>query len=422
MNEKAFVAVQAAPTRAAAFARLGAFVPRAGRAYACARNHDRGAGAHSSVSMLSPYVRHRLITEAEILAAVRAKHSDEAAEKFIQEVCWRTYWKGWLELRPAVWQHYQQDLQRLQKSVPKDGDLAARLAAAQTGATGVACMDAWAHELVATGYLHNHARMWFASIWIYTLKLPWQLGADFFMRHLLDGDPASNTLSWRWVCGLQTAGKTYLARASNIEDYTDGRFAPHGQLARDAPPLDDTFDMPKPERLTRAGHSVPGQKTVLVLTEDDLSPETWPVARADVAAVVGLRTSQAYPGVSEPVARFKNSALADAIARSQDWFGCPVIVMATTHDDIDAMIGGVAAKANAVSLTTMAPPVGPTASAVLPILGRAAKSGYATHALRRDWDELFWPYATHGFFKLKEKIPGILAKLDTERAPQLPLA
>jgi deoxyribodipyrimidine photo-lyase len=64
-------------------------------------------------------------------------------------------------------------------------------------------------ELVETGYLHNHARMWFASIWIFTLRLPWELGADFFLRHLLDGDAASNTLSWRWVAGLHTKGKHY---------------------------------------------------------------------------------------------------------------------------------------------------------------------------------------------------------------------
>jgi deoxyribodipyrimidine photo-lyase len=79
--------------------------------------------------------------------------------------------------------------------------------------------DDWAQELVATGYLHNHARMWFASIWIFTLRLPWELGADFFLRHLIDGDPASNTLSWRWVGGLHTPGKTYLATADNIAEH-----------------------------------------------------------------------------------------------------------------------------------------------------------------------------------------------------------
>ena len=66
-------------------------------------------------------------------------------------------------------------------------------------------------ELKETNYLHNHARMWFASIWIFTLDLPWQLGAEFFMKHLYDGDAASNTLGWRWVAGIQTQGKNYLA-------------------------------------------------------------------------------------------------------------------------------------------------------------------------------------------------------------------
>ena len=98
--------------------------------------------------------------------------------------------------------------------------------AAIDGETGIECFDAWSAELCETGYLHNHARMWFASIWIFTLKLPWRLGADFFYRHLLDGDAASNTLSWRWVAGLHTRGKPYAARADNIATYSGGRFTP----------------------------------------------------------------------------------------------------------------------------------------------------------------------------------------------------
>jgi deoxyribodipyrimidine photo-lyase len=407
-------------TRAAGLAKLSAFVPNAGRSYASARNHDTGPGHRHNVSMLSPYVRHRLITEHEIAVAVLAQHSPAAAEKFLQEVCWRTYWKGWLELRPAVWRYYLQDLDRLRKSVTKDGELAARLVAAQSGQTGLACMDAWARELTETGYLHNHTRMWFASIWIYTLKLPWQLGADFFMRHLLDGDPASNTLSWRWVCGLQTAGKTYLARASNIEDYTDGRFAPHGALATDAPPLVDTFEMPKPVRPAPGGRSVAGEPTLLVLTHEDLNPETWALARGDVVGVLALRTSTSYPGVSPAVESFQDRALADAVARAQDRFACPVVVLPASHDAIDAEIAALAAKVRAHSITTATIPVGPTADAVLPLLGRAARSGYATRMLRREWDELFWPHATAGFFKLKEKMPAVLAKLEDSRAPQLP--
>ena len=104
------------------------------------------------------------------------------------------------------------------------------------GQTGIECFDTWARELTTTGYLHNYARMWFASIWIFTLKLPWQLGPDFFLRHLLDGDTASNTLSWRWVAGLQTVGKTYLARAANISRYTGGRFKPTRHAIEGLPP------------------------------------------------------------------------------------------------------------------------------------------------------------------------------------------
>ena len=89
------------------------------------------------------------------------------------------------------------------------------------GRTELTFFNDWVDEIKKNGYLHNHVRMWFASIWIFTLNLPWQLGANFFMEHLLDGDPASNTLSWRWVAGIQTKGKNYLARKSNITKYSN---------------------------------------------------------------------------------------------------------------------------------------------------------------------------------------------------------
>ena len=219
------------PTRAAGLARLTRFTPSMGEAYAAGRNHDAGLGAHTAVSGLSPWLRHRLLSEEETIAAALAAHGPARAGKFVQEVLWRTYWKGWLEQRPSAWQDYRA---AVAEALPRAADEVAAVAA---GRTGIACMDAWARELVETGYLHNHARMWFASIWCFTLRLPWHLGVDLFLRHLLDADAASNTLSWRWVAGLQTRGKHYVARAENIARYTGGRFNPVGELDEAPTPL-----------------------------------------------------------------------------------------------------------------------------------------------------------------------------------------
>ena len=192
----------------AALARLARFVPHAGRDYASRRNLDLGPGRHSHVSTLSPYIRQRMVTEAEVLQAVLARHGPQAAAKFVQEVFWRSSWKGWLEMRPAVWTQHVAERQTAWNAVQTQAGLRRSWEDACQGRTGIDAFDHWAGELTQTGYLHDHARMGFASIWIFTLRLLWALGADFFLRHLLDGDPASNTLGWRWVAGLQTRGKT----------------------------------------------------------------------------------------------------------------------------------------------------------------------------------------------------------------------
>ena len=168
------------PTRAAGLQRLAAFVPLAGRDGAARRNHD--LPGHPHVSRLSPWLRHRLVSEAEVVTAVLSRHSPAAAEKFTQEVFWRSYWKGWLEQRPAVWTTYRRDLQAALNRLATEAGLRAGWEAACRGDTGIDAFDHWARELVATGWMHNHARMWFASIWIFTLRLPWELGADFFLR------------------------------------------------------------------------------------------------------------------------------------------------------------------------------------------------------------------------------------------------
>ncbi|MDX2233495.1 MAG: hypothetical protein NW200_03270 [Hyphomonadaceae bacterium] len=111
------------PTRAAGLARLAAFLPHAGRDYARDRNVDRGPGDRSNVSALSPWIRRRLLTEEEVIAAALGRHGLPAAEKFIQEVYWRSYWKGWLEMRPGVLARYEREVQSLQSTHAGDSAL-----------------------------------------------------------------------------------------------------------------------------------------------------------------------------------------------------------------------------------------------------------------------------------------------------------
>ena len=307
-------------TRQVGLQRLENFLPRAGRTYARTRNFDLGPMDRSNISCLSPWLRHRLILEQEVISAPLTRHSLHAAEKFMQEVFWRAYFKGWLEQHPGIWSSYRSELQRLLDLLPSDGQLSARYQTAIEARTGIECFDAWARELVETGYLHNHSRMWFASIWIFTLKLPWQLGADFFYRYLLDGDPASNTLSWRWVGGLHTKGKTYLARPSNVSRFTNGRFDPTGQLAAAALPL--AGDGPVAAAVLRSTDRLsPEIPYGLLITEEDCHPESLDL-NINPVGVIGLTaTSQrsALP-VGEGAATFACCAVEDAIARAEAGF------------------------------------------------------------------------------------------------------
>ncbi len=189
-------------TRAAGLDRLQAFLPRAGRTFAANRSYDIGISPRENVSCFSPWIRHHLILEEVILKAVLREHSPEAADKFIQKLCWRTYWKGWLEMRPQVWRNNRNEVNVSNARMMQDADLLHGWESATSGDSGIECYDHWVWELIKTGYLHNHARMLFASIWTFTLDLPWEFSADFFLRQLLDDDSTSNTLSWRWVAGL----------------------------------------------------------------------------------------------------------------------------------------------------------------------------------------------------------------------------
>ena len=194
------------------------YLPKTGSYYRDNRNYSYDSNnKRNTTSLLSPYIRYRLLSEEDIIKKTLSINSFGKTEKFIQEIYWRTYWKGWLEHRPDVYGDYLIQRNELLQNLSNESEYQKTTA----GETNLPFFNDWVNELKNNGYLHNHVRMWFASIWIFSLNLPWQLGANFFMEHLLDGDPASNTLSWRWVAGIQTKGKNYLAKKNNIAKYAN---------------------------------------------------------------------------------------------------------------------------------------------------------------------------------------------------------
>lgn len=396
------------PTRDMALERLKAFAPFSGGAYASSRNFDLGPDNRSNISMLSPWVRHRLISEEEILAQTLHHHSFRASEKFLQEVFWRAYFKGWLEQRPDVWRWYKQGVLHGINQLEKDGSLNQRYQTAIAGKTGIEAFDFWARELVETGYLHNHARMWFASIWIFTLKLPWELGADFFYRHLMDGDAASNTCSWRWVGGLHTKGKNYAASASNIERFTNGRFASDMELARNPMPLEEMGDAPIiPVPLSKA---MPDKPYVLFVTQEDCLPETLPLSHKPNAILGLLATQVRSPlGIGEKASAFSNGAVQDALNRAQAHFECDA-TLNDTHEWTQTL-KQFAGDHGVDTIVTAYAPVGPIAEKLEETREELSKDNIHLVQILRDYDAMTWPHATKGFFKLKKMMPKFLGKL-----------
>jgi deoxyribodipyrimidine photo-lyase len=384
-------------------ARLEEFLPDAGR-YAAERNYVRPG--HENISRLSPWVQKRLLLESEIVAVARARWSFPAVEKFVQEVYWRTYWKGWLEQRPAAWSRWVESVPRLRESLGLEQQ--AMLAAALAGKTGIAGFDAWAQELVATGYLHNHARMWFASIWIFTLKLPWELGAAFFYEHLLDGDVASNTLSWRWVAGLQTPGKTYVARADNIAFYTDGAHSPEASQLASSPFAIKEEPLPKVTAWTEDAAQLAALATYerigLWVHPEDLAAEQGELAGLNMQGVNAAWPTGicARAGWSEKVAAWTRASLNEGAKRAGEYFGAPVSSGETS--DLAVSMVEWAKQSNLQAVVAYRPFVGPWLAVALALEATLASAGIAMIWRRRAWDSEHFPHATRGYFPFWEKV------------------
>jgi len=381
--------------------------------YGHRRNYVLSGGGN--VTRLSPAVRARLVTERELVHAWLARHPFAAVEKLIQECCWRIYWKGWLELRPNVWARWRQ----WQNTDP---EMTVRIRALEEGRSGVAVMDAWARELVETGYLHNHARMWFASFWVHVCRLPWQAGAAFFYRHLLDGDAASNTLSWRWVAGLQTRGKAYLVRRTNMEKYAGEHVTtfPEG-LERlnddrvEAMEMDEDFALLEPGELPLLAGAWPSSEAWLVHGED-LSVEMVNCEAAPrVILLVPSRWNDAASDYfSKPVLQFESAALEDAERRLRAKF--PEATVELVSPDGETL--ACALRKNAVKQVAIVQPhVGWIGDAWPNWKQAISELGIEVMEWRRAADSAWFPHAKKGYFPFWQ---ALRERLKREGAAAIP--
>jgi hypothetical protein len=362
---------------------LNNFIQKDILSYSKNRNYDFGPERRSNVSVLSKYISHRVINEYDVIGSALSSYPLSKIEKYIQEVFWRIYWKGWLEHRPMVWSDYLSYTYSDNNNTDYNNAI--------EGTTGIACFDSWVAELKDKNYLHNHTRMWFASIWIFTLNLPWQLGANFFMRHLFDGDSASNTLSWRWVAGLQTVGKHYLATASNISKYTNNKFEPKN-LNEDASPLTDN----KIYNVQDINYTNTEQSSdSLIMFDNDLSLKDSEhlLGKYKYIYLIHLPNESRCIKLSDNVINFKYAVLkdfSDIYTKSEILNGGDIKKVIDANQNIDVIY--------------------PCIGENLSFLEKYNDDTKLNYIYR--YEDLFcWKYAKKGFFNFKKNIPLIIERV-----------
>ena len=346
------------------------------------RNFDLGPEDKSNVSCLSPYISHRLITEYEVAKIVLAKFPYQKVEKYIQEIFWRVYWKGWLELRPQVWSDFTEDLKAL-----KEDD---NYKKAINGETQIKCFNDWVNELKENNYLHNHTRMWFASIWIFTLNLPWQKGAEFFMKHLFDGDAASNTLSWRWVAGLQTKGKHYVAQAWNISKFTNNKYQ-NVKLNENALPLTDKREYKlSPINLDYDDNA----NENLLVFENELNLENHKLKNYKNIYLILLTNEVRKIKLEKKVLDFKTQIINDQKKRLDQ-----IKVINET--------GLQSSAKETISFDVIHPSIGENYSYLNSL---RKKLNLKLSFILNEEDKFSWQFSNKGYFNFKNNIPNILSK------------
>jgi deoxyribodipyrimidine photo-lyase len=351
--------------------------------YTAQRNFDFGPQNRKNISCLSPYITHRLISEYEVAKKVLSKYPYQKVEKFIQEIFWRVYWKGWLELRPKVWTDFVEDLKNVKNTNEYEK--------ATNGETNIDCFNDWVKELKENNYLHNHTRMWFASIWIFTLKLPWQKGAEFFLRELYDGDAASNTLSWRWVAGIQTKGKNYIAQNWNINKFTNNKYKDL-KLNENPQPITDHREY-KISPISIDNNEI--KSDILVFFENELDFQSFKVDSYKKIYCILLTNEERQVELGDKVLMYKKNLIKNQVQNSDL--------------NIEFIDGNkfFELSNNKKSLEVIYPSVGENMSFLKRVI---KKNNLMVNYLVRDEDKYCWQFSNKGYFNFKTNIPKILSQ------------
>ena len=379
--------------------KLEKFISNGINSYSSKRNYDFGPSNRSNISLLSPYIRKRILHEKEVINRCLEHFSLNKIEKFIQEVFWRVYWKGWLEGRVKVWENYKKDLESLisEYSFGRKKD---NYNMALQGKTGIDCFDDWVKELINYGYLHNHSRMWFASIWIHTLQLPWELGANFFLKNLIDGDPASNTLSWRWVAGLHTKGKCYMANEDNIKKFSNGRYSQEKILNKQI--ILPEFQSFMFEKKGYRNLKFSKKNNLILLNINNLSylDETLEMMEQNFVCFINHNINYEYSVLPK---KFNKRSIDEYLIFLKDKnIECRIF---STYENFFKFFE----KSEFSKIFTFYPSIGYE----LDYLNlQFKKYNVKLNFIYDNFDKLCWEYASSGFFKFKSKIPLFISKIN----------
>lgn len=285
-----------APTREAALLRIARIRPND---YARSRNALDGA-----VTRLSPYLAHGFVSLPAVHATISARHAIDAQHKLVYEFGWREYWHHvWSHRGNGIFESLHEGL------LPDDAYVGELPADIREARTGVPVIDRAVRELYATGYLHNHVRMWLASYLVHLRKVHWRAGADWLYAHLLDGDLASNHMSWQWIAAT-ASHKPYLFNAENVAKYAPLEWhSPATVIDTSYEALDVIARQPKPVSSQSLGE---GTREPPLLTEP---PEPLGVSSTDAAAIAGRDVWLVHPwSLDEPPSNLPPDCLLVAIA------------------------------------------------------------------------------------------------------------